>query len=135
MTNKNQLSRIFLLVISMVILIQPAKAYVSEFGFPAVEIVTLKSNISPPLVISHQKQFNDSVYSAYTSQKNVEILPPDGASIMISSEPVTIQNQVSKNIFTANIPNNRGGYATVIIQKIGNRIIELPGGIPIVSGI
>ena len=62
-------------------------------------------------------------------QKHVEATFPDGASIMISSEPVIIQNQVSKNIFMANIPNDRGGYATVMIQKVGNGFIELPGAV------
>ncbi len=88
---------------------------------PAVNINVLKAGDSTSLTAGHQ------IY--------VEAEPPDGASIMISSEPVIIQNQVSKNIFTANISNDRGGYSIVIIQKVGNRIIELPGRIPTVSGI
>jgi hypothetical protein len=60
---------------------------------------------------------------------NMEVSPPDGATIMISSVPVIIQNQVSKNIFMANIPNDKGGYSTVILQKLSNRFIGLPGEI------
>jgi hypothetical protein len=46
---------------------------------------------------------------------------------MISSVPVVIQNQVSKNIFMVNIPNDKGGYSSVMLQKSGNRFIGLPG--------
>ena len=127
MINKIQLSKIFPLVIGMVILTQPAKAYVSEFGLPAVGIVALETSASTFWVAGHQKYGNDGVYPDYPSQKNVEVSPPVGAEFMISSVPVIIQNQVSKNIFRANISNDKGGYATVMLQKSGNRYIELPG--------
>jgi hypothetical protein len=41
--------------------------------------------------------------------------------------PVVIQNQVGKNIFMVNIPNDKGGYSSVILQKSGDRFIALPG--------
>jgi len=58
----------------------------------------------------------------------VKVMPPDGAEFVVSSVPVVIKTQVSKNIFTANIPNDKGGYSTVIIQKSGDQFIELPVG-------
>ena len=120
----------------MVILTQPAKAYVSEFGLPAVGIVALETSASTFWVAGHQN-YNNNVVSEYPSQKNVEESIPDGAEFMISSVPVIIQNQVTKNTFTANIPNDQGGYSTVMLQKSGNRFIELTRelypGIPLIT--
>ena len=120
----------------MVILTQPAKAYVSEFGLPTVGTVTLVNNASKFLISGHQN-YNNNVVSEYPSQKNVEESIPDGAEFMISSVPVIIQNQVTKNTFTANIPNDQGGYSTVMLQKSGNRFIELTRelypGIPLIT--
>jgi len=63
----------------------------------------------------------------------VKVVPPNGASFMISSTPVVIKHQVTINVFTVDIPNGTGGYATVILQKIGNRYIGLPV-LPFMSG-
>jgi hypothetical protein len=56
----------------------------------------------------------------------MKVASSDGAAFVISSVPVIIKHEVSKNIFTANIPNDKGGYSTVIIQKLGNQFRELP---------
>jgi len=39
----------------------------------------------------------------------VKVAPTDGAAFVVSSVPVEIRTQVSKNIFAANIPNDKGG--------------------------
>ena len=83
------------------------------FRLPAVNTDALQAGVSTSLTAGHQKY--------------VEVAPPDGASFMVSSVPVVIQTQASKNIFTANIPNDKGGFSTVIIQKVGDRFIGLPG--------
>ena len=131
MVSKIKLTKMILLVVGMVILIQPAKAYISppgqQLGSPAVGSVALKSTALAFWGLGHPKHSNGGDYPDYHSQENAQQLPPDGASIMLSSVPVIIQSQVSKNIFTANIPNVNGGYSTVILQREGNRFIELPG--------
>jgi len=113
---KNYLNKIVIVgALGMAFLTQPAHAYVSQLGpgfeLPAVGIVAL-----------------GATHTIYPLQKNVEVAPPDdGAEVVISSVPVVIRTQVSKNIFTANIPNDKGGYSTVIIQKLGDRFMEIPG--------
>jgi len=73
-------------------------------------------------------QYNhEAINFNYLPKKDAEVSPPDGATIMISSVPVIIQTQVSKNIFMVNIPNDKGGYSSVMLQKSGNRFIGLPG--------
>ena len=47
----------------------------------------------------------------------------NGAEVMISSVPVEIQNQMSGNIFKVKVPNDKGEFSTVILQKLGNRFI------------
>ena len=117
MINKNRLAKISLFgLLGMTFFIQPAQAYESGLGLglglPAVRIVALGAAIPTPLIPSHQKY--------------EKVAPPDGAVFVISSVPVIIKHEVSKNIFTANIPNDKGGYSTVIIQKSGDQFIELP---------
>jgi hypothetical protein len=127
---KNHLTKLFiLLMVGMAFLTQPVQAYVTGLGIglPPVSTVALGATASSFGVTGQQKYNNDGIYPDYPSQKNVEVSPPDGATVMISSVPVVIQNQVGKNIFMANIPNDNGGYSTVILQKLGNRFIGLPG--------
>jgi hypothetical protein len=141
MLEKNKLGKTIFLTIVMAILTQPAKADISgfepELGLPVMETLALETTTSKLLVISQQKHINNGIYPEYPSQKNVEESIPDGAEFMISSVPVIIQNQVTKNTFTANIPNDQGGYSTVILQKSGNRFIELTRelypGIPLIT--
>jgi len=113
--------------VCMAFLTQPAPAYVGVLGLPAVGTVALGAITSTFWIAGHQKYNYDGGYSNYPPQKNIEAAPPDGATVMMSSVPVVIQNQVSKNIFTVNIPNDKGGYLTAILQKLGNRFIGLPG--------
>ena len=131
MLEKNKLGKTIFLTIVMAILTQPAKADISgfepELGLPVMETLALETTTSKLLVISQQKHINNGIYPEYPSQKNVEESIPDGAEFMISSVPVIIQNQVTKNTFTANIPNDQGGYSTVMLRKSGNRFIELQG--------
>jgi hypothetical protein len=116
---KNHLIKIALVgLVGMAFFTQPAQAYESGlgvgFGLPAVGIVSLEGATTPTLLTSGH-------------QKYVKVAPPDdGAVFVVSSVPVVIRTQVSKNIFTANIPNDKGGYSTVIIQKLGNQFRELP---------
>jgi hypothetical protein len=127
---KNHLSKIVILCVAgMAFLTQPVQSYESglEFGLPAVGTVTVRTNATRLWITRLQQDILETINFNYPSKKDVEVSPPDGATIMISSVPVIIQNQVSKNIFTANIPNDRGGYSTVMLQKSGNRFIELPG--------
>jgi hypothetical protein len=127
MITKNHLIKLVILaLVGMAFLTQPVQAYVTGLGFelPVVGTVALGATAWSFGVTGQQKYDNDGLYP---SQKNVEVAPPDGATIMISSVPVVIQNQVSKNIFMANIPNDNGGYSIVILQKLGNRFIGLPG--------
>jgi hypothetical protein len=109
---KKYLSKLVILaVVGMVFLTQPVQAYVSGLGFglPAVGTVALGATATTLWIAGHQKYNYESVYSNYPPQKYVEVAPPDGATVMISSVPVVIQNQVSKNIFMVNIPNDKGG--------------------------
>jgi len=124
MIRKNYLGKIVVLgTVGIAFLIQPALAYVSEFGFPAVGIIALETSPSTLRVADHQKNNNDVVYQDNPSQ----VSPPDGAEFMVSSVPVVIHQQGNKNIFTVNIPNDKGGYSTVFLQKFSNRFIGLPG--------
>jgi hypothetical protein len=126
---KNHLSKsVILTVVGMALLTQPVQAYVNGLGFgsPAMGTVALGATATTFWITGHQKYNYNGVYSNYPPKKYVEVTPSDGASMMISSVPVLIQDQVSKNIFMGNIPNDRGGYSTVILQKLGNRFIELP---------
>ena len=130
MITKNHLIKLVILaLVGMAFLTQPVQAYVTGLGIglPPVSTVALGATASSFGVTGQQKYNNDGIYPDYPSQKNVEVSPPVGAEFMISSVPVIIQNQVSKNIFRANISNDKGGYATVMLQKSGNRYIELPG--------
>jgi len=117
---RNHLAKIaFVGLLGVAFFTQPARAYVSPlgwgFGLPAVGEVSLVGANVPTLLTSGR-------------QKYVEAAPPDGAAFVVSSVPIVIRTQVSKNIFTANIPNDKGGFLTVIIQKSGNQFIELPVG-------
>jgi len=113
-------------LLGMAFFTQSAQAYENGLGIglglPAVGIVGLVGATTPTLL-------------TFVHQKYVKVAPPDdGAVFVVSSFPVVIRTQVSKNIFTANIPNDKGGYSTVIIQKLGDKFIGLPGefypGIP-----
>ena len=110
---KNHLSKIVILcVVGMAFLTQPVQSYESglEFGLPAVGTVTVRTNATRLWITRLQQDILETINFNYPSKKDVEVSPPDGATIMISSVPVIIQNQVTKDIFTANIPNDRGGY-------------------------
>ena len=127
---KNYLNKILILgIIGTAILTQPAQSYVSGLGFglPVVSTVAFGVPITTFGIAGHQKYQYDGVYSNGPSQNIIEVEPPDGATVIMSSVPVVIQNQVSKDKFTVNIPNDKGGYSTVILQKLGNRFIGLPG--------
>ena len=127
---KNHLSKIVILCVAgMAFLTQPVQSYESglEFGLPAVGTVNVRTNDTTLWIIRPQQYIHEAINFNYPPKKDVEVSPPDGATIMISSVPVIIQNQVTKDIFTANIPNDRGGYSTVMLQKSGDRFIELPG--------
>jgi hypothetical protein len=92
-----------------------------------VGTVALGANVTTFRIAGRQKYDHEAINFNYPSKKDVEMPPPDGATIMISSVPVVIQNQVGRNIFMVNIPNDKGGYSSVILQKSGNRFIGLPG--------
>ena len=94
---------------------------------PVLGTVALGTNATTIWITGPQQYIHEGINSNYLPKKDVEVPPPDGATIMISSVPVVIQTQVSKNIFTVNIPNDKGGYSTVTLQKLGNRFIGLPG--------
>lgn len=96
-------------------------------GWSSVGNVPNMAGFRSPAVNTDALQVGDSTFLKAGHQKYVEMAPPDGASFMASSVPVVIQVQGSKNIYTANIPNDKGGFSTVIIQKVGNRFIDLPG--------
>ena len=113
--------------VCMAFLTQPAPAYVGVLGLPAVGTVALGTTAKTFWIPGHQKHNYDGVYSNNPPQKNVDVAPPDGATIMISSVPVVIQTQVSKNIFTVNIPNDKGGYSAVVIKKSGNGFVGPQG--------
>jgi len=68
-----------------------------------------------------------------TQPTDVKAAPANGASFMVSSIPVVLKAQVSKNVFTVDIPNSNGGYTTVILLKLGNRFVGLPG-LPFIYG-
>lgn len=127
---KNHLSKVVILgVAGMAFLTQPVHSYESglEFGLPAVGTIALGTNGTTFGMTGLQKHISEGSNSNYSPKKDVEIPPTDGATIMISSVPVVIQNQVGKNIFMVNIPNDKGGYSSVMLQKSGNRFIGLPG--------
>ena len=127
---KSHLSKIVILgVAGMTFLTKPVLSYESglEFGLPAVGTVALGTNAITFRITDPQKYIHEGINSNYLPKNDVEVPPPDGATIMISSVPVVIQNQVSKNIFMVNIPNDKGGYSSVMLQKSGNRFIGLPG--------
>ena len=113
----------------MAFLTQPIQAYENglEFGLPPEGTVALRTNATTFWITGPQKNIHESINSNYPSKKDVEVPESDGATIMISSVPVIIQTQVSKNIFMVNIPNDKGGYSSVMLQKSGNRFIGLPG--------
>ena len=127
---KNHLSKVVILCVAgMAFSIQPVQSYESALGIglPALGTVALGTNAITFRITDPQKYIHDGINSNYPPRKDVEVPPPDGAAIMISSVPVVIQNQVSKNIFMVNIPNDKGGYSSVMLQKSGNRFIGLPG--------
>ena len=127
---KSHLSKIVILgMAGMAFLTQPVQSYESglEFALPAVGTVALGTNAPTFWITGLPKYNHEAINFNYPPKKDVEAPLPDGATIMISSVPVIIQNQVTKDIFTANIPNDRGGYSTVMLQKSGDRFIELPG--------
>ena len=127
---KNHLIKIVILgVAGMVFLTQPVQSYESGLGFalPAVGTVALGTNAPTFGITGLQKYIQEGINSNYPPKKDVELDPPDGATIMVSSVPVIIQNQVGKNIFMVNIPNDKGGYSSVMLQKSGNKFIGLPG--------
>ena len=129
---KNHLSKVVILCVAgMAFLTQPVLSYESGLGIglPSVGTVALGAKAMTFRITGPQKYIHEGINSNYPLKKGVEVIPSDGATVMISSEPVIIQNQVSKNIFMANISNDKGGYSTVILQKLGNRFIELPGAI------
>ena len=96
---------------------------------PAVVVPVTAGEASLTLeVLGHQPYNHDGVYSSFSPQKNEDVLPLDGATVMISSEPVVIQSQVGKNIFMVNVPNDQGGYSTVVMQKAGDRFMEVGVG-------
>ena len=126
---KSHLSKIVILgVAGMAFLIQPVQSYESglEFGLTAVGTVALGTNATTFWIAGVQKYNHEANNFNYFPKKDVEAPPSDGATIMISSVPVVIQNQVSKNIFMVNIPNDKGGYSSVMLQKSGNKFIGLP---------
>lgn len=127
---KSHLSKVVILgVAGMAFLTQPVQAYESglEFGSPAGGTVALGTNATTFWITGPQKYIHEGINSNYLSKKDAEESSPDGATIMMSSVPVVIQDQVSKNIFTVNVPNDKGGYSSVILQKSCNRFIGLPG--------
>ena len=127
---KSHLSKIVILgVAGMTFLTKPVLSYESglEFGLPAVGTVALGTNTRTFLMTGPQKHDHEVINLNYPPKRDEEVPPPDGATIMISSVPVVIQNQVSKDVFMINIPNDKGGYSSVMLQKSGNRFIGLPG--------
>jgi len=124
---KSHLSKIVMLgVAGMAFLTQPIQAYESglEFRSPSMGTVALGTDATRFLITGPQKYNHEAINFNYLPKKDAEVSPPDGATIMISSVPVIIQTQVSKNIFMVNIPNDNGaGYSSVMLQKSGNRFL------------
>ena len=127
---KNHLSKVIILCVAGIIfLTQPVQSFESglEFGLPVVVTVALGTNTRTFLMTGPQKHDHEVINLNYPPKRDEEVPPPDGATIMISSVPVVIQNQVSKDVFMINIPNDKGGYSSVMLQKSGNKFIGLPG--------
>jgi hypothetical protein len=87
---------------------------------PAGAIVTaIPSDFQPVVTNGVTYYVNDGVYYLYTPHGYQVIQQPmvvaQPAVVMPSSAPVPAQDT-----FPVNIPNNNGGYSTVIIKKSGN---------------
>jgi hypothetical protein len=123
---KNNLSKIVIVgVLFIAFLAQPAQAYAYwrggwgwGWGWPVVGAVALGATATTLWIAGHQYYYNDGLYYNYTPQGYVVVTPP---------QALVTQTQDSDNMITVNIPNDKGGYTTVVIKRSGKGFVGPQG--------
>jgi len=103
---------------------------------PAGAVVTaIPTDFQPVMINGMTYYVNDGIYYVYTrhgyqvverpmvvTQPVVTVVAPPAPQV-----PVSPPAPVAQDTFTVNIPNNSGGYATVVIKKSGNGFVGPQG--------
>ena len=137
---KNHLSKIVIVgVLCMAFFIQPAQAYAwwrggwgwhggwgRGWGWP-VAAVALGATATAIWIAGHPYYYYDGLYYDYTPGGYVVVTPPVATTVVAAPQAVVSQTQASNDIITLNIPNNKGGYAAVVIKRSGNGFVGPQG--------
>ena len=81
-------------------------------------VSTIPSDFQPVVVNGVTYYANNGTYYAYTSQGYRVVSPP-----AIQAAPVV----ATQNIFTINVPSDKGGYTSIVLKRSGNGFVGPQG--------
>jgi hypothetical protein len=94
-------------------------------------VVAPSSSYQPVVVNGVTYYVNNGVYYIYTQYGYQAVATPAGAAAVPVIQPATVTavpaSVDTDDSFTINIPNNKGGYTTVILKKSGNGFVGPQG--------
>jgi hypothetical protein len=133
---KNHLSKVAIVgVLGMAFLTQPVQAYAWGggwgwrggwgWGWPVAGAVALGAAATAIWIAGHQYYYYDGLYYDYTPSGYVVVTPPVTTTVVTAS-PVSV-TESSDNVINVNIPNDRGGYTTVVIKRSGKGFVGPQG--------
>ncbi len=107
--------------------------YSDPYYYPyAPNYAVVSSSSYQPVVVNGVTYYvNNGVYYTYTQYGYQAVATPAGATVpVVQTATVTATPATSigiDDLFTINIPNNKGGYTAVVLKKSGNGYIGPQG--------
>jgi hypothetical protein len=129
---KNNLGKMAIIgALCMAFLTQPAQAYAYwrggwgwGWGWPVLGAVALGAAATTVWIANHPYYYYDGLYYNYTPQGYVVVTPP---ATTVVTAPVVSGDQVSDDVITVNVPNDKGGYTAVVIKRSGKGFVGPQG--------
>jgi len=91
-------------------------------------VVVSSSGYQPVVVNGVTYYVNNGVYYLYTQYGYQAVVTPIGSTApVVQTAPVTAIPADTDNSFSINIPNNKGGYTTVLLKRSGKGFIGPQG--------
>ena len=103
--------------------------YADPYYYAQPGYVVVSSSGYQPVVVNGVTYYvNNGVYYIYTQYGYQAVVTPIGTTAsVVQTAPVTAIPVDTDNSFTINIPNNKGGYTTVLLKKSGKGFIGPQG--------
>jgi len=103
--------------------------YADPYYYPGYAVVS-SSSYQPVVVNGVTYYVNNGVYYIYTQYGYQAVVPPAGASAPVVQATTVMAAPASSSTddtFTINIPNDKGGYSSVLLKRSGNGFVGPQG--------